>query len=53
VARANNFYLVSDSPTDYLMRRIEFYISITMDVNRKYLRGWIKRVVELYREGMK
>jgi hypothetical protein len=53
VARANNFYLVSDSPTDYLMRRIEFYVKITLGVNRKYLRGWIKRVVELYREGMK
>lgn len=49
ISRAMQFKVASKSPFDFLMRRISFYIAISAGKNIKFLRGWIRRVLELYK----
>jgi lysozyme family protein len=49
VGRASAMYAISADANDFLFRRIEHYVAISAGTSRKYLRGWVRRVLELRR----
>jgi len=49
-ARAVDMRISSSSSTDFLFRRIEYYVRISKGARIKFLRGWINRVVALWME---
>lgn len=49
IGRATELFNASESAFDFLMLRIDFYVSISKGANAKFLRGWLRRVVALYR----
>lgn len=48
IRRAQEILAYSKGPTEFLFRRIDFYVSISAGAKIKFLRGWIRRVVALY-----
>jgi lysozyme family protein len=47
--RAARMSSLSSGPDDFLFRRIEHYVFIATGKKAKFLRGWVRRVVELRR----
>lgn len=47
VGRANDFLKKGSGPVDYIFLRLTYYAAIN---NPAFLRGWLNRMVELYRE---
>lgn len=48
--RAGILYQENPDWKDYLMARINYYLSITHKTHDKYIKGWVKRVMDLNRE---
>jgi hypothetical protein len=50
-AIANSFYVQSEDPHEYLLRRIQRYVDIALTHPRQrvFLVGWIARVIALWR----
>lgn len=49
IARAARLRSMSSGPLDFLFRRIEYYVEIATGTKAKFLRGWVRRVLELRR----
>ena len=47
ISRANDFFAISENWQDYLLNRIDYYKGLP--TARYYLRGWVNRVMDLYR----
>lgn len=47
IKRALKFRRESKYMNDYLYRRIGYYVEIAKGTNSKFLRGWVRRVLEL------